>query len=82
MEDLLRRITWTFKTQEITKYFRSAVAAQSNNFKANDKIQDEIDELTGVYFIPALLKLDGALSFDGEIRKLPWFLREFLPPYS
>ncbi|MEA5024239.1 hypothetical protein SDC9_09350 [bioreactor metagenome] len=49
-------------------------------FEANEKIQDEIDELTGVYFIPALLKLDGALSFDGDERKLPWFPREFLHP--
>lgn len=138
-----------FKTQEIMKYFRSAVAAQSNKeivfkdnpfqmveaaellqgrinpqatqelfaeanrknsgpededeskkkakeksllniiicskaiktiFDANEKVQDEIDQLTGVYFIPALLKLDGALSFDGEKRKLPWFPREFLHP--
>ena len=138
-----------FKTQEITQYFRSAVAAQSNKeivfkdnpfqvveaaellegrinpqatqelfaeanrknsghededeskkkakeksllniiicakaiktiFEANEKVQDEIDQLTGVYFVPALLKLDGALSFDGEKRKLPWFPREFLHP--
>ncbi|ADY55394.1 putative DNA helicase [Syntrophobotulus glycolicus DSM 8271] len=139
----------TFKTKEITEYFRSAVAAQSNKeidfkndnfqivqvakllqgkidledtqklfaeankkaseyededeskkkakektllnviicaktiktiFEANEKVQDERDELTGFYFIPALLKLDGTLLFNGEERKLPWFPREFLTP--
>ncbi|KJR44151.1 putative superfamily I DNA helicase [Desulfosporosinus sp. I2] len=131
------------KTKEITKYFRSAVAAQANMgidfkvdnyyilnpeelvrgkvdptlckdiftdinksifddeneskkkslinviicaktiktiFDANEKIQDEIEELTGVFYIPAILNIEGMLSFDVGDQKLPWFPREFLQP--
>lgn len=132
-----------YKTKEITKYFRSAVAAQANMgidfkvdtfyiidpkevvqgkinftacksifaeakkstfddeneakkkslvnviicaktiktlFEANEKLQDEIDELTGVYYIPAILNAEGTLLFDEGDKKLPWFPREYLRP--
>jgi energy-coupling factor transporter ATP-binding protein EcfA2 len=131
------------KTKEITKYFRSAVAAQSNmsiDFKkddyqiilpqevlrgelnlttceaifadsnkdaddsesktnkktdlhviicakaiktlysANTKIQDEIEELTGVFYIPAILNRTGKLAFNDGDKNLPWFPREYLQP--
>lgn len=131
------------KTKEITKYFRSAVAAQANmeiDFKkddyeiiapgevlrgelnamaceaifaaakkdadntesetnkkneinviicaktiksiyiANEKIQDDIEELTGVFYIPAILSREGKLAFDDGDKKLPWFPREYLQP--
>ncbi len=131
------------KTKEITKYFRSAVAAQANMgidfkvdtyyildpkevvqgkinptacksifdeakkstfddeteskkkslvnviicaktiktiFEANEKVQDEIEELTGVYYIPAILNREGMLLFDEGDKKLPWFPREYLRP--
>lgn len=132
-----------YKTKEVTKYFRSAVAAQTNMgidfkedkyyifpieelmqgkinsavcknifreaekstfddenepnkkslihviicaktiktiFEANKKIQDEIEELTGVFYIPAILDTQGRLVFDENEKKLPWFPREYLQP--
>lgn len=132
-----------YKTKEITKYFRSAVAAQANMgidfkvdyfsilspdevimgrinpiacksifaeakkntaddenepkkkplvnviicaktiktiFEANEKVQDEIEELTGIYYIPAILNEQGQLLFDESEKKLPWFPREYLMP--
>lgn len=131
------------KTKEITKYFRSAVAAQANMgidfkvdnyyildpeelvqgkinpnvcknifsevrkralddeneskkislinviicaktiktiFDSNEKIQNEIEELTGVLYIPAILNIEGMLLFDEGNKKLPWFPREYLQP--
>lgn len=49
-------------------------------FEENKKIQDEIDELTGIYYIPALLNKDGFLLFGEGEKKLPWFPREYLYP--
>ncbi len=49
-------------------------------FEANEKIQDEIDELTGIYYIPAILNEEGLLLFDEGEKKLPWFTREYLMP--
>lgn len=49
-------------------------------YDANEKIQDDIDELTGVYYIPAILNDDGWLLFDEGDKKLPWFPREYLIP--
>lgn len=49
-------------------------------FEANKTVQDEIDELTGIYYIPALLHENGALLFDKADKRLPWFPREYLIP--
>lgn len=49
-------------------------------FEANEKSHDEIDELTGLYYIPAILNEQGQLLFDVGNKKLPWFPREFLMP--
>ncbi|MEA5057950.1 MAG: AAA domain-containing protein [Anaerotignum propionicum] len=49
-------------------------------FEANEKIQDEIDELTGIYYIPAILNEQGQLLLDEGDKKLPWFPREYLMP--
>ncbi len=49
-------------------------------YKANEKVQDEIDELTGIYYIPAILNEKGQLLFDKGEKKLPWFPREYLMP--
>ena len=49
-------------------------------FEANEKVQDEIDELTGIYYIPAILNEEGLLLFDEGEKKLPWFPREYLMP--
>ena len=49
-------------------------------FEANEKVQDEIDELTGIYYIPAILNEQGQLLLDDGDKKLPWFPREYLMP--
>ncbi|MBG9943669.1 AAA domain-containing protein [Brevibacillus formosus] len=49
-------------------------------FEAYVKIQEEIEELTGLFFIPAILHRDGKLRYDSSDKKLPWFPREYLQP--
>ena len=49
-------------------------------YEAAVKVQDEIDELTGLYYIPAILSESGSLLFDENEKKLPWFPREYLMP--
>lgn len=49
-------------------------------FETNDKTQTSIEELTGIYYIPALLDEEGSLLFDEGEKKLPWFPREYLMP--
>ncbi|OPA73469.1 DNA helicase [Paenibacillus selenitireducens] len=49
-------------------------------FDAYEKTQDEVDELTGVYFIPAILHRGGKLTYDKDDKKIPWFPREYLQP--
>lgn len=49
-------------------------------FEANEKVQDEIDEMTGIFYIPAILNEEGLLLFDEGEKKLPWFPREYLMP--
>lgn len=49
-------------------------------YKANEKAKNDIEELTGVYYIPAHLKFDGSLLFDSAEKKIPWFPREYLQP--
>lgn len=49
-------------------------------YEASAKIQDDIDELTGLFFVPAKLNDKGYLSFDSDNKKLPWFPREYLQP--
>lgn len=49
-------------------------------FDSNKRVQDKIEELTGVFYIPAILNLNGTLSYDNGNKKLPWFPREYLNP--
>ncbi|MEL7624880.1 MAG: AAA domain-containing protein [Clostridiales bacterium] len=49
-------------------------------YAAAEQIQDEIPELTGIYYIPASLNEEGFLSFAAAEKKLPWFPREYLLP--
>lgn len=49
-------------------------------FTDNTKVQDEIEELTGVFYVPAILKSNGKLEFDDGDKKLAWFPREYLQP--
>lgn len=49
-------------------------------YEASAKIQEDIDELTGLFFVPAKLSDTGYLSFDSDNKKLPWFPREYLQP--
>ncbi|ABR46459.1 putative DNA helicase [Alkaliphilus metalliredigens QYMF] len=49
-------------------------------FEANEKTQDEIDELTGIFYIPVILDQQGMLSYNQIDKKIPWFPREYLHP--
>ncbi|UIO43870.1 AAA domain-containing protein [Brevibacillus brevis] len=49
-------------------------------FESNVKVQEEIEELTGLFFIPAILHRDGKFRYDSSDKKLPWFPREYLQP--
>lgn len=49
-------------------------------YESNEKVQNEINELTGIYYIPAILNNEGQLLFDDSEKKLPWFPREYLMP--
>ena len=49
-------------------------------FEANEKTEDEIQELTGIFYVPAILTNEGTLLFDEDDHKLPWFPREYLLP--
>lgn len=49
-------------------------------YESSEKIQNEIRELTGIYYIPAILDNRGQLRFDEAEKKLPWFPREYLQP--
>jgi hypothetical protein len=42
------------------------------------KKNSNIEDLTGIYFIPAYLKSDGTLNYSEN--KLPWIPREYLAP--
>jgi len=57
----------------------SAKTAKTN-FEAFEKVQDEVDALTGIFFIPATLSKQGELKYDTTDKKLPWFPREYLDP--
>ena len=48
--------------------------------KANEKVQNTIGEMTGIYYIPAILSDEGLLLFDGGEKRIPWFPREYLIP--
>ncbi|WP_311975579.1 DEAD/DEAH box helicase [Anoxybacteroides rupiense] len=49
-------------------------------FEANEKKQHQFAELTGIYYVPAVLNEKGLLLFDEDGKKLPWFPREYLAP--
>ncbi|MGM0711931.1 AAA domain-containing protein [Brevibacillus parabrevis] len=49
-------------------------------YEAYERTQDEIEELTGIYFIPAILYKGGKLAYNSGDKKIPWFPREFLQP--
>lgn len=44
------------------------------------KTDENAEELMGIFFIPAILNIDGTLSFDAENKRIPWFPRELLDP--
>lgn len=49
-------------------------------YSADAKVQDEVEELTGIFYIPAILNTKGFITYDREGHKLPWFPREFMEP--
>ena len=47
-------------------------------FDSQEKKNSNFDDLTGIYYIPSVLKNDGSLHYDEG--KFPWIPREFLNP--
>ncbi len=47
-------------------------------FDSQEKRNSNFEDLTGVYYIPSILKKDGSLHYDEG--KFPWIPREFLQP--
>ncbi|WP_017416607.1 AAA domain-containing protein [Clostridium tunisiense] len=47
-------------------------------YDSQEKRNSNFEDLTGIYFIPSLLKSDGSLRYDEG--KFPWIPREFLQP--
>lgn len=47
-------------------------------YSEKEKTSNDISELTGVFFIPAVLNRDGSLSAELPLTKIPWFPREVL----
>ncbi|MDU1412545.1 MAG: AAA domain-containing protein [Clostridium sp.] len=47
-------------------------------FDSQEKKDSNFEDLTGVYYIPSILKKDGSLHYDEG--KFPWIPREFLQP--
>jgi len=47
-------------------------------FDSQEKKNSNFEDLTGVYYIPSILKKDGSLHYDEG--KFPWIPREFLQP--
>ena len=49
--------------------------------EGSQKKDEEIEDLTGIYFIPAMLNKEKSILLPSiEDNKLPWFPREFLKP--
>ena len=52
-----------------------------NTIKDGKKNNSNIDELTGIFYVPALMSVyDGTLSINKSENKWPWIPREFLAP--
>lgn len=47
-------------------------------FATQEKLNNNIEDLTGIFFIPAVLNSDG--TFGPPVGKFPWIPREFLHP--
>jgi len=47
-------------------------------FDSQEKINSNFEDLTGIYFVPAILEKDGTLHYNEG--KFPWIPREFLQP--
>lgn len=50
------------------------------SFEGAVKSNHDIEELTGLYYIPATLHQGGKLVYNNSDKKLPWFPREYLLP--
>lgn len=65
------------KVREFDVLFICAVKPQ---FDGQEKVDTGIEDLTGIYYIPAKLNEDGVLRQNEQ--KLPWIPREFLNPMT
>ncbi|WP_195469431.1 AAA domain-containing protein [Clostridium sp. D43t1_170807_H7] len=50
------------------------------HFENSRKINNNIDELTGILYVPAIINCEGKLKINDKNDKWPWIPREFLSP--
>lgn len=51
-----------------------------SKFLDSKRVNDNIEELTGIFYIPAILNYKGELEINKSDGKWPWIPREFLQP--
>lgn len=71
-----------FESNNQAKSFNVLISFKTikTHFDGQERVENDMDELTGVYFIPAKLDAFNQLSF--EINRLPWIPRDFLEPMT
>src|SRR5699024_11353598 len=63
------------------KHQKTFPTRRSSDLEGSQKKDEEIEDLTGIYFIPAMLNKEKSILLPSiEDNKLPWFPREFLKP--
>ncbi|MFQ9524144.1 MAG: hypothetical protein ACLR2G_12590 [Phascolarctobacterium faecium] len=67
--------------QQKNKYPQSVIIALktiSSEFLNGNKTKNNLDEMTSIFFLPAIVTYEGTLSIPEN--KFPWIPREFLQP--
>lgn len=62
-----------------TKSVMIALKTLATEFQDGEKTEDNIEEMTSIFFLPAYVSRDGELRMPEE-GKIPWIPREYLSP--
>lgn len=78
--DIFWDLAKEIKTKDERECINVIIAAKTIKtvFDSQERINSDFDDLTGVYYVPAILNKYGELKYDEK--KLPWIPREFLQP--
>lgn len=66
------------KIKKDPKHIIIALKTISSEFLNNDKINSDLEEMTSIFFLPAVVTYEGTLY--PQDNKFPWIPREFLQP--